>query len=162
MIGAAAIMVTLLTACNGGSSTATSTTSTPSTTAATTTSTVAVSSTTTTTLATTTTTAAVNYGQQFLSDVAGWDSAVKAAAGDGLSSTQARAAGQQAVKTAQLLLTQSWPAADAADIHTLAVQFDVINEDIQADDLNKYSSDGTQLNADANVVRAEVGLPAIK
>jgi hypothetical protein len=104
----------------------------------------------------------VNYGHRFLDDESGWNAATKAAVNAGLTSPKALFAGRQAVRTAHLLLTQSWPAADVSDIHALAAQFDLINEDIQADDLTKYLADGTQLNADANVVRAELGLPAIR
>jgi hypothetical protein len=150
-IGAVAIMGTVVAACGGGSSTA-----------ATSTTTTAPTPTTTTVPApTTTAAAAVNYGQQFLGDESGWDAAIKAAVDSGITSALSHAAGVQAVNTAQLLLTQSWPAADVSDIHTLAAQFEVINSDIQIGDESKYIADGTQLNADANVVRAELGLPAI-
>jgi hypothetical protein len=79
-----------------------------------------------------------------------------------LTSPQALAAGQAAAATARLLLVQTWPAANESDIHALAADFEVINEDIEADALAKYESDGTNLNAAANVVRAELGLPPIK
>jgi hypothetical protein len=175
-IGATAIMVTFVAACGGGSSkatpiaagTTTSTAAVPSTTAPSPTTTALAPTTTTpapTTTApapTTTTTAAVNYGQQFLDDESGWDAAIKAAVDSGLATPKSLAAGRQAVDMAHLLLTQSWPAADVSDIHALAAQFDLINEDIQFDDHSKYVTDGTQLNADANVVRAELGLPAIR
>jgi hypothetical protein len=116
----------------------------------------------TTTVAPTTTVVAVNYGQQFLADVAPWDAAAAKARGRGLTSPQALAAGQAAAATARLLLVETWPAADESDIHALAADFEVINEDIEADALAKYESDGTNLNAAANVVRAELGLPPIK
>jgi hypothetical protein len=155
-IGVAAIMVTAVAACSGGPSTAAAP---PATTAAAPPATTAVAP--ATTAPTPTTAATVNYGQQFLDDESGWDAAIKAAVDATLASALSHAAGVQAVACARLLLTQSWPAADVSDIHTLAAQFEVINSDIQIDDNSKYVADGTQLNADANVVRAELGLPAI-
>ncbi|HEY1914876.1 MAG TPA: hypothetical protein VGH27_04800 [Streptosporangiaceae bacterium] len=106
--------------------------------------------------------AAVNYGQQFLADVEPWNVAAADAHGAGLDSTAARAAGQQAVDTARKLLDQSWPTADESDVHALALAFDTLNEDIVVDNQTKYLNDGIALNADANVVRAELGLPSIR
>ena len=88
--------------------------------------------------------------------------ALAAAHGDGLGSSQARAAGRQAVATARKLLRQSWPASAHGDVHALAVAFDTIDADIASDNVAKFENDGTKLNADANVVRAELGLPSIK
>jgi hypothetical protein len=107
--------------------------------------------------------ASVNYKQQYLADIAGWDTAVKRAAGSGsLTAAAARKAGRAAVATARKLLSQTWPASMQSDIHALAVAFDTLNEDIVSDNLSKYENDGTTLNADTNVVRAELGLPSIK
>lgn len=109
------------------------------------------------------TSASVDYAHQYLADVAGWDAAAKRAAGSGtLTAPKAIAAGRAAVATARKLLTQTWPASMQNDVHTLAVAFDTLNEDIASDNLTKYLSDGTTLNADTNVVRAELGLPSIK
>jgi hypothetical protein len=116
----------------------------------------------TTAVPATTVAPAVNYGQQFLADVAPWDAALTRARGRGLTSPQAHAAGQAAAATARRLLVQTWPASDEADIHALAEDFELINADIEADDLAKYESDGTNLNAAANVVRAELGLPSVR
>ena len=69
---------------------------------------------------------------------------------------------EAAAATARRLLVQTWPASDEADIHALAEDFELINADIEADDLAKYESDGTNLNAAANVVRAELGLPSVR
>lgn len=109
-----------------------------------------------------TTTATVNYRQQYLADVQPWQTAAKRAAGTGLASAAARAAGRAAVAAARRLLTQTWPASDRSDIHTLAVAFDLLNEDIVADNLTNYENDGAKLNADTNVVRADLGLPSIR
>jgi len=118
--------------------------------------------TTSTTAVPTTTVAPADYGQQFLADVAPWDAALTRARGRGLASPQALAAGQAAAATARRLLVQTWPASDEADVHVLATDFELINADIEADDLAKYESDGTNLNAAANVVRAELGLPSVR
>ncbi len=115
-----------------------------------------------TTVAPTTTAISLNYGQQFLADVVPWNAATANARGRGLASPEALAAGRAAAATARLLLVQTWPAGDEADIHTLAAEFELINVDIEADDLAKYESDGTNLNAAANVVRAELGLPTVR
>lgn len=107
--------------------------------------------------------APVNYRQQYLADIAGWDAAVKRAAGSGsLTATAAHKARRAAVATARKLLSQTWPASIQGDIHALAVAFDTLNEDIASDNLSKYENDGTRLNADTNVVRAELGLPSIR
>jgi hypothetical protein len=105
----------------------------------------------------------VDYGQQFLADVEPWNIATAAlTSGDTLTSPAAKAAGQQAVAVARELLSQSWPTADQGDVHALAVEFDTLDADIDSNNLAKYRADGTSLNADANVVRAELGLAAVK
>jgi hypothetical protein len=105
----------------------------------------------------------INYAQQYMSDIAPWQSAIaQFKSGQSLTSPAVIAAGQAAAGVAQKLLTQTWPAADTGDVHTLALAFDTINEDIRLDNLAKYQSDGTALNADTNVVRAELGVPLIK
>jgi hypothetical protein len=111
----------------------------------------------------TTTTAAMNYGQQYLADVAPVNTALgQLGANATLASAGAQAAGQQAVNTGRLLLTQTWPSGDEPDIHNLGVEFETIDADIAADNFPKFRDDVTTLDADANVVRAELGLAAIK
>ncbi|MFZ0664736.1 MAG: hypothetical protein WAM97_03215 [Acidimicrobiales bacterium] len=153
-----------LTAC-GGTSAVSSTSTTgglvTTTTSAATTTTAAPA--TTTTAAPTTTTVATDYGQQFLTDMAPWNTATKAITPtDGITSQAVITAGQEAVVSARSLLQQSWPSNAQADIHTFAVSLDTINEDVRDDNLSKFDSDVTTLDADANVVRADLGLPAIK
>ena len=60
------------------------------------------------------------------------------------------------------MLTQAWPSADEPDIHNLGVEFETIDADIAAHNVPKFRDDVTTLDADANVVRAELGLAAIK
>ncbi len=110
-----------------------------------------------------TTSPAINYGRQYLADVAPWVAAAKRASGSGtLTAPAALAAGRQAVAAARQLLRQTWPASAESHIHSLAVEFDTVNEDIVENNVPKYENDGTTLNADANVVRAELGLPSIR
>jgi hypothetical protein len=118
--------------------------------------------TTTPTTGTTPATEAVNYGQQFLTDVAPWNAATaKITSSDTLTSPAVIDAAQEAVVTARSLLSQSWPSSAQADVHTFAVELDTINEDVQEDNVTKFRDDVTTLDADANVVRADLGLPSI-
>jgi hypothetical protein len=71
-------------------------------------------------------------------------------------------AAQEAVVSAHSLLGQSWPSNAESDIHTFALSLDTINEDVRQDNSNKFNSDLTTLDADANVVRADLNLPSIK
>jgi len=154
-----------LAACGGSSAASpTSTTSAPvtTTTSAPVTTTTAAAATTTTGAATPTT-AATNYGQQFLNDMAPWNTALKAVtASDELTSQAVITAAQEAVVSAHSLLGQSWPSNAESDIHTFALSLDTINEDVRQDNSNKFNSDLTTLDADANVVRADLNLPSIK
>jgi len=112
---------------------------------------------------TTATTVAMNYGQQYLADVAPVNTALaQLGANPTITSAGAQAAGQQAVNTARLLLTQTWPSADGPDVHSLGVEFETISADIASGNFPKFRDDVTTLDADANVVRAELGLAAIK
>ena len=81
---------------------------------------------------------------------------------DGLTSQAVITAANEAVVAARSLLGQSWPPNAQADVHAFAVQLDTINEDVQDDNLPKFRDDVTTLDADANVVRADLGLPSIK
>jgi hypothetical protein len=106
---------------------------------------------------------AVNYGQQFLTDVAPWNAATaNLNSSDGLTSQAVLTAASEAVVAARSLLGQSWPTTAEADVHAFAVELDTINEDVREDDATKFRSDVTTLDADANVVRADLGLPSIK
>jgi hypothetical protein len=82
--------------------------------------------------------------------------------GDGLTSPAVITAAREAVVSATSLLRQSWPSNAQADIHTFAVELDTINEDVRDNNLSKFDNDVTSLNADANIVRADLGLPSIK
>lgn len=90
--------------------------------------------------ATTSTAQAVNYGQQYLADVAPVNTALAhLGPNPTLTSAGARESGRQAVNSARLLLTQSWPSADVPDVHNLAAQFDTIDADIVADNFPQVS-----------------------
>jgi hypothetical protein len=91
-----------------------------------------------------------------------WNTATKAiTSSDGITSQPVITAGQEAVVSARSLLQQSWPSNAQGDIHTFAVALDTINEDVREDNISKFDNDLTTLDADANVVRADLGLPAI-
>ena len=167
-IGAVIAAGAVMAAC-GGSSTASSGSTTPSSSGfslfGTTTTNGPGSSTTVAppTSTTPTTKPAVNYGQQFLTDVAPWNAATADLnSSDGLTSQAVITAASEAVVAARSLLGQSWPTTAQADVHTFAVELDTINEDVQQDNATKFRNDVTTLNADANVVRADLGLPSIK
>jgi hypothetical protein len=114
-------------------------------------------------VAPTPTTAAVNYAQQFLTDVGPWNAATADLnSSDTLTSQAVITAANEAVVSARSLLGQSWPPTAEADVHTFAVALDTINEDVQEDNFPKFRSDLTTLDADANVVRADLGLPSIR
>jgi hypothetical protein len=151
-----------LAACSSSSAAPTTTTSASVTTTTAVPTTTTAAPTTTTTAAATTTTAATNYGQQFLTDVGPWNASTKDLnSSDGLTSQAVITAGQEAVISARSLLQDTWPANAESDIHTFAIALDTINEDVQEDNLAKFRNDVTSLDADANVVRADLGLPSI-
>jgi hypothetical protein len=95
--------------------------------------------------------------------VAPWNAATaNLNSSDGLTSQAVITAANEAVVAARSLLGQSWPPSAEADVHTFAVGLDTINEDVREDNSTKFRDDVTTLDADANVVRADLGLPSIK
>jgi hypothetical protein len=95
--------------------------------------------------------------------MAPWDTALAGLKpSDGLTSQPVITAAREAVVSARSLLGQSWPATAQGDVHIFAVALDTINEDVQENDFPKFESDVTSLDADANVVRADLGLPSIR
>jgi hypothetical protein len=94
--------------------------------------------------------------------MAPWNAATaRLVSSDGLTSPAVITAAHEAVVSARSLLGQSWPSKAQGDVHTFAVALDTINEDVQANNLSKFRNDVTTLDADANVVRADLGLPSI-
>ena len=109
------------------------------------------------------TTPAVNYGQQYLNDAARVNSdATKAQNATSLTDPAVVAYGKDSVTFARALLAQQWPAKAQADVHTLAAAALKAAEDISGQDLADLLSDVETSGADANVVRADLGLAAAK
>lgn len=105
----------------------------------------------------------VNYRQQFLADVEPWNVATGRVHGNvTLGSPSVRAAARQAIAVGRRLLSQTWPEADTADIHTLAVQFEKTASAVLAGSYAGYRRDVPVLDADANVVRGELHLAPVK
>jgi hypothetical protein len=108
-----------------------------------------------------TTAPSVNYGQQYLADVAPANAATKAiTASDTITSPDVLALGTAAAATARELLTQPWPASAQADVHALALDAERVNSDIKGQDITSLQADVETLDAQAQVVRADLGLPA--
>jgi hypothetical protein len=106
---------------------------------------------------------AVNYGAQYLADVAPGNAAGNAAKGSTtLTAPAAVAFGTAMVTEARALLQQSWPASVQADVHALALDAEKEAADIRSQDLAALAADDTAGGAQANVVRAELNLPAVK
>jgi hypothetical protein len=76
----------------------------------------------------------VNYGQQYLSDVAAFNAAATAVGADPnatMTSPDVVSVGTDATTVAKSLLTQTWPASAQADIKVLARDAERVNVDIQ-------------------------------
>jgi hypothetical protein len=110
-----------------------------------------------------TTAPSVNYGQHYLADVAPANAAAKAiTASDTITSPDVLALGTATAATARKLLTQSWPANAQADVHALALDAEKVNSDIESQDTASLQADVETMEAQAQVVRADLGLPATK
>jgi PBP1b-binding outer membrane lipoprotein LpoB len=107
---------------------------------------------------------AVNYQQQYLADVAPYDVDVSKINPNASSVTDPTiVAVQQASATlARTLLEQSWPASATADVHAMAVAAAKVGTDLSSDALlANLTSDAATADADAQVVRADLGLPGV-
>jgi len=106
-------------------------------------------------------TPSVNYGQQYLADIGPANVAVKAVPSNAvLTSPSVLALGTATADTARELLAQSWPSNAQADVHALALDAEKVNTDIKAQDETAFLSDAEAMTAQAQVVRADLGLPA--
>ncbi len=107
----------------------------------------------------------VDYQQQYLTDVAPYNAAVNKINPNATSATDPtiQAVGAASLAFSRVLLQQSWPANAEADVHTLAIASAKIAADISqgADmDFTNFANDGSTATADAQTVRADLGLPA--
>lgn len=107
---------------------------------------------------------AINYGQQYLADVAPYN---RAAAGSKANpdatwtSPSTIATATASTTFGRLLLSQSWPANAAADVHALAIGCLAIAGDIADQDYDGTQTVEEQTTAEAQVVRADLGLAAV-
>ena len=105
----------------------------------------------------------VNYGQQYVTDVAAANTAIKAVNVDPtvpFTSAVYVTAGNDMVAVSQTLLGQTWPANAQADIHTLATDGMKVQVDIHTGDVAAFNADEETFGSQAQVVRADLGLPA--
>jgi hypothetical protein len=69
------------------------------------------------------------------------------------------------VALGRTLLSQTWPANADADIHTLAAASELEAEDLygglDVTNIAKFNHDAAASTADAQVVRADLGLPPV-
>ena len=104
----------------------------------------------------------VNYGQQYLSDVAAANTAIKAVNADPtvpFTSAVYVTSGNDMVAVSRTLLSQTWPASAQADIHTLATDGMKVQVDIHTGDVAAFNADEETFGSQAQVVRADLGLP---
>jgi hypothetical protein len=103
----------------------------------------------------------VNYGQQYLTDIAPYNAAIsKLTDSDTITSPDVLAVGTVSLSISREMLTQTWPVSAQADVHALAVGMLKGNTDIQGQDMSSLQTDEEAATAQAQTVRAELGLPA--
>ena len=105
---------------------------------------------------------AVNYKAQYLADVALCTAVSDTISGnDGWASRPVTAYSNALVKESRTTLRQSWPVSARGDIHVLALAALKVHDDILSRDYSGFETDLTTASAEANAVRAELGLPAV-
>ena len=120
---------------------------------------------------TTTTTVPVNYANQYLADIEPANAALAAfqkqyGNADEVTATQAAVFAQSNIDFGRLLLSQTWPANAVADIHALAAAEELVGTDLRgglnASNVAEFTQDANRSSADAQVVRADLGLPPVQ
>ena len=81
---------------------------------------------------------------------------------DGWASRPVTAYSNALVKESRMMLRQSWPVSARGDIHVLALAELKVHDDILSRDYSGFETDLTTASAEANAVRAELALPAVK
>jgi hypothetical protein len=105
----------------------------------------------------------VNYKAQYLSDVALSNALVDTISNhDGWTSRPVTAYSNALVTESRTMLHQSWPVSVRGDIHAITLAALKVHDDIQSKDSSGFQTDLTTASAEANIVRAELGLPAVK
>ena len=99
---------------------------------------------------------------QYLADVALSNALSDTISGnDGWASRPVTAYGNALVKESRTMLRQSWPVSARGDIHVLALAALKVHDDILSRNYSGFETDLTTAGAEANAVRAELGLPAV-
>ena len=105
----------------------------------------------------------VNYKAQYLSDVALSNALVGTISNhDGWTSRPVTAYSNALVTESRTMLHQSWPVSVRGDIHAITLAALKVHDDILSKDSSGFQTDLTTASAEANIVRAELGLPAVK
>jgi hypothetical protein len=105
----------------------------------------------------------VNYKAQYLADVALSNALSDTISdNDGWASRPVTAYSNALVKKSRTMLRQSWPVSARGDIHALALAALKVHDDILSRDYSGFETDFSTASAEANAVRAELGLPAVK
>ena len=106
--------------------------------------------------------AKVVYKAQYLADMVLSNALSDTISGnDGWASRPVTAYGNALVKESRTMLRQSWPVSARGDIHVLALAALKVHDDILSRDYSGFETDLTTAGAEANAVRAELGLPAV-
>lgn len=104
----------------------------------------------------------VNYKAQYLADGVLSNALSDTISGDdGWASRPVTAYSNALVKESRTMLRQSWPVSARGDIHVLALAALKVHDDILSRDYSGFETDLTTASAEANAVRAEIGLPAV-
>jgi hypothetical protein len=104
----------------------------------------------------------VNFKAQYLADVTLSSALSDTISGnDGWASQPVTAYSNALVKESRTMLRQSWPVSARGDIHVLALAALKVHDDILSRDYSGFETDLTTARAEANAVRAELGLPAV-
>ncbi len=105
----------------------------------------------------------VNYKAQYLSDVALSNALVGTISNhDGWTSRPVTAYSNALVTESRTMLRQSWPVSARGDIHAITLAALKVHDDILSRDSSGFQTDLTSASAEANIVRAELGLPTVK
>ena len=105
----------------------------------------------------------MNYKAQYLSDVALSNALVGTISNhDGWTSRPVTAYSNALVTESRTMLRQSWPVSARGDIHAITLAALKVHDDILSRDSSGFQTDLTSASAEANIVRAELGLPTVK
>ena len=111
---------------------------------------------------------AIDYRAQYLADVVTTnhdidilDAIVKSGVPLYITSPAFVRYGIDSIASGRMMLHQTWPASVRADIHELALDSEKVGTDISLQNMNQQTTDGAAVTAQAQVVRAELGLASV-